>query len=206
MRLPNALWYFVVLIAILLLAVIIPVTLKTRSIARRVICGTNFKGLSVARMYYIKDYDDRLPTENWCDVFIEKKVLTPNLLVCPDSDTIEGESSYAMNENIAGMKLSDVPPDVVLFFETDMGIENGPRNSPITIRRHYEFLNEFENVYDEDTLVYKNRFNQYGGPEDLLLRHMDPGSQSGCNVGYADGHTAFIRAEEIPNLQWTVEE
>ena len=94
---------------------------------------------------------------------------------------------------------------MVLFFETDMGIETGPRSSPITDRRHYEFLNEFGNVYDEDAMVYKDCFNQVGGPEDLLLAH-DRNSNSGCNVTFVDGHTEFVREDDIDDLQWTVDE
>jgi prepilin-type processing-associated H-X9-DG protein len=41
--------------------------------------------------------------------------------------------------------------------------------------------------------------------DDVVQRH-DRHESVGCIVTFADGHTAFIRAEEIPNLQWTVEE
>jgi hypothetical protein len=47
--------------------------------------------------------------------------------------------------------------------------------------------------------------NGVGGLDDVVQRH-DRHESVGCIVTFADGHTAFIRAEEIPNLQWTVEE
>ncbi len=189
----------------MMLAILMPALSNVRHIAQRVVCGTNLKGLSTAMMVYTNDYDEMLPTENWCDLLIEEADVSPRSFICEDSDAIEGESCYAMNKHVAGKKLGDLPPDVVLFFETDMGVGNGPRNAPITIRRHYEFLNEFGNVYDEDAFVYKDRFNQFGGPEDLLLRHVGPGSQSGCNIAYADGHVMFVKEEGIAELRWTAE-
>ncbi|MEN8127621.1 MAG: DUF4190 domain-containing protein [Planctomycetota bacterium] len=187
----------------LLMSILMPAMSRTKTIAQRVVCGTNLKGLSTAMIVYTNDYDDTLPTENWCDLFIEEVDVSPKSFVCPESDAVEGESCYAMNKNIAGMKLGDLPApaNVVLFFETDMGLETGPRSTSIKTRRHYEFLNEFGNVYDQNAMVYKDRFNQFGGPEDLLVRHED-----GCNIAFADGHVEFVKAAHIPDLQWTVEE
>ena len=112
----------------------------------------NLKSLATGMMVYANDYDDMLPTGNWSDLLIVEADNSPKSFVCPDSETIEGESSYAMNIHIAGMKLSDIPPDIVLFFETGMGLESGPRNAPITIRRHYEYYG----YYDERNLVYEH--------------------------------------------------
>ena len=105
----------------LFLAIMMPALSQTRKIAQRVVCGTNLKGLSTAMMVYANDYDDRLPTENWCDLLIEEADVSPKSLICPEADTIEGESSYAMNKHIAGKKLRDLPADIVLFFESDLG-------------------------------------------------------------------------------------
>jgi len=193
-----------IIVTPILMAILMPALSQTKKIAQRVVCGTNLKGLSSAMIVYANDYDDTLPIENWCDLLIEEADVSPKSFICPESDAIEGESSYAINKNIAGMKLTDRPADVVLFFETDMGVENGPRNTSITTRRHYEFLNEFGDVYDENTLVYKDRFNQIGGPEDLLIRHSGRGL-SGCNVAFADGHVEFVTEDRIAELKWTVE-
>ncbi|MHC5140139.1 MAG: DUF4190 domain-containing protein [Planctomycetota bacterium] len=183
----------------MLLAILMPALSRTKVIAQRVVCGTNLKGLSVAMMVYSNDYDGKLPTENWCDLFVEEVDVSPKSFVCPDSDAIEGESCYAMNINIAGHNLDKLPANIVLFFETDMGLENGPRNASIEDRRYtrHEFM---EGYYDKNALVYKDRFNQFGGPEDLLIRHID-----GCNIAFVDGHVEFVQADRIADLQWTVE-
>ena len=124
----------------LLLAILMPALNQTQRIAERVVCGTNLKGLSVAMMVYSNDYDGKLPTENWCDLFIEEVDVSPKSFVCPDSDAIEGESCYAMNINIAGKNLDKLPASVVLFFETDIGVEGGPRTTSIKNRRFFEYL------------------------------------------------------------------
>ncbi len=183
----------------MVLAIMMPALSKAREQATKVVCLNNMRGLSVAMMIYANDYDDTLPTENWCDLLIEQADVSPKSFVCVDSDAIEGESSYAMNKHLAGKKLGDVPANVVLYFETDMGLETGPRDTSIKTRRFFEYYR----VYDEDTLVYKDRFNQFGGPEDLTIRH-DRG-RSGCNIAYADGHTAFENEEGIANLRWTAD-
>lgn len=187
----------------IVLAILMPEMGKVRGVAKRVVCGTNLKGLSTAMVVYTNDYD-KLPSENWCDLLIEEADVTPESFICMNSDAIEGESSYAMNIYIVDMKLDDLPDDIVLFFETNMGVENGPRNTPIQTRRYFEFLNEFGKIHNENSMVYKDRFNQLGGPEDILLRHNES-RPSGCNIVFADGHTEFVPEDGIDDLKWTVE-
>ena len=187
------------LVVPMVLAIMMPALSRTKKIAQRVVCATNLKGLSVTMMVYVNDYDDMLPTENWCDLFIEEVDVSPKSFICSESDTIEGESSYAMNKHIAGKKLNELPINIVLFFETDMGLEDGPQNTSIQTRRYsqHEFM---KGCFDKDSLVYKDRFNQFGGPEDVLIRHKE-----GCNFAFADGHVEFIPKDRIADLQWTVE-
>lgn len=186
--------------------ILMPAMIHTRTIAQRVVCGTNLKAMSTAMMVYANDYDDRLPTENWCDLLLEECDMSPRDFVCPESDAVDGESCYAMNKHVAGKKLSDLPPNMVLFFETELGVETGPRTGSITDRRHYEFLNEFGNVYDKNAKVYKDRFNQLGGPEDIFVTAHTGNNSGGCNVTFVDGHTEFVREEDIDGLQWTPDE
>ena len=195
----------IILIPVLamLLAIMMPALSKVKHVAQRVVCETNLKGLGIAMIVYANDYDEMLPTENWCDLLIEEADVSPKSFICPESDAIEGESSYAMNKNIAGMNLDALPANIVLFFETDKGIESGLRDTSIQSRRYYKFLNEYGGCYNKNAMVYKDRFNQFGGPEDLLFRH-GQGNGLGCNIVFADGYTEFIIEECIVDLQWTV--
>ena len=187
-----------------MLAILMPALSQVRHIAQRVVCGTNLKGLSTAMIVYMNDYDDMLPADHWCDLLIEKADVSPKSFICPDSDAIEGESSYAMNANLLGKHSGKIPPEAVLFFETDKGKGPGPRDTPITARRFNEFLNKHGMGCKPDILVYKGRFNQIGGPSDVLLRHNENG-RPGCNIVFADGHTEFVTEDRIATLKWTAE-
>ncbi len=123
------------------------------------------------------------------------------IFLCQNSDAIKGESSYAMNKYIAGKEMPSLSAKVVLLFGSDKGREAGPRLTSVTTRRHYDNNSIF---YDEKTLVYKERFNQLGGPEDIVFRHEQDG-QRGCNIAFVDGHTEFVTEDHIGDLKWTVE-
>jgi prepilin-type processing-associated H-X9-DG protein len=186
----------------ILLAVLMPALGKVKEYAQSIVCQTNLQGLSAAMAVYVNDHG-KFPPENWCDLLILEDDVSPKSLVCPASGDIEGECSYAMNKNIAGVSGDVVPELMVVFFETNIGLEDGPRNTPIQSRRHYDYLNEGSGGwYPENLQVYRNRWNQYGGPDDLLLSH-DREGRSGCNVVFGDGHAEFVTADRLPSLQWT---
>ncbi|MHC4552733.1 MAG: DUF4190 domain-containing protein, partial [Planctomycetota bacterium] len=201
-----------VVITPMLLAILMPALSQVKRVAQKEVCSVNIKGLSIAMIVYTNDYDEILPTEHWCDFLIEEADVSPKSLVCPASDAVEGECCYAINKYIAGLKMSDLPVDVVLIFETDIGLEPGPRNTPIRARRHYEFFREeierynssSEIYYDESSLVYGDRFNQYGGPEDVAFRHRKDGKPA-CNVVYADGRVETVTEDRMAELKWAVE-
>jgi len=207
MRHKKTIWIYIILIAILVMAASIPVFSFIKKMAQDTLCAANFKALSAAVQVYTNEYD-QLPPENWCDIFVEEWVIYPQYLVCPASGAVRGESSYAMNKNIAGMKYSELPVGVVLFFETDMGLENGFRKTPITQRIHYDAVRASPDyygfVYDEETLVFKDRFNQYGGPEDAAFRHRHDG-KDGCHVMCVGCYMEFVPADRIADLKWTAE-
>ncbi|HOK97144.1 MAG TPA: hypothetical protein PKW71_13580, partial [Anaerohalosphaeraceae bacterium] len=82
---------------------------------------------------------------------------------------------------------------------TSKGFESGVQSESGKIRRQTGLLH-----YDQDGRLRKERFNQMGGPEDLLLRH-DEGAASGCNVAFVDGHVEFVRQDRISKLKWTAQ-
>ena len=53
--------------------------------------------------------------------------------------------------------------------------------------------------------IFESRpgWNQVGGPELLTTEYHDG---EGCNVAFGDGHTEFIRSDEIDGLYWGPEE
>jgi prepilin-type processing-associated H-X9-DG protein len=196
----------IITVPIMLIVFLMPVLSKTSQIAERVVCSTNLKGLGTAIIVYANDYDDMPPTTDmWCDLLITKVDVSPKSFVCPDSDAVEGESSYAMNAALADRRLSDVDSNVVLLFETNKGVSEMGRDESIKKRFFYPYFEERPGTfyYHDPDLVFKDRFNQVGGPDILT---MDNHKGEGCNILFADGHSAFVRSEEIPYLKWNPDE
>jgi hypothetical protein len=80
---------------------------------------------------YADDNNGEYPsTDKWCDLLAKSYMPTmdPDLLICPgaiDKTTQDSnQSSYVLNENMAGMKVSmkrSRSPDAVLLFEGPIG-------------------------------------------------------------------------------------
>lgn len=187
------------------LAILMPALNKTKHIAQRVICGTNLKGVGTALIVYTNDNNKFPPADQWCDLLIQECDVSPKSLICPSSDAIEGESTYAININAAGKDAETLPDYMVLLFETEAGIDSNGRTENIQNRGFFQF---FEKQGDDwlnsikNNKVYPNRWNQSGGPEILsMLYHKG----EGCNVLFADGHSEYVPSNEIPHLRWTAD-
>ena len=179
---------------------IMPTMGRVRPIAKHIVCAINLRGMGTAFIVYANEYNDELPTfENWCDLLIMKADCRPRTFVCSSSGVLEGESSYVLNENVAGMKLSEIPEDVVLLFETSIDQSETERNFSITSRKYFKDNPEWFDHYDESMKVRKSRWNQVGGPEVLTTENHQG---RGCNILFADGHAEFVFVEEIPSLRW----
>jgi prepilin-type processing-associated H-X9-DG protein len=171
-------------------------------------CGTNASGLVKAMMVYSNDDHGRLPAaDKWCDLLVGYDFTAPKQFVCDRSDAREGESSYAINKNLDGKDISNVPGDIVLVFETNYGKEPGGRQERLANCWWYRHLSK----NDEHGLygcrgwkrVYKRRWNQNGGPEILTTENHDG---KGCSVAFVDTHVEFVQTEELGSLKWTVED
>jgi hypothetical protein len=152
-------------------------------------------GLAKALKVYANDGDILPPAEQWCDMLIMVDYTTPKQFVCKESDAIEGESSYAINRNVAGKELARFPDDVVLVFETDFGKEDGRRKGLMKDRAWCQTFPQG----GSNTKVYKNRWNQVGGPEILSTEHH---KGEGCNVAFVDMSVRFVKAGDLAKLKW----
>jgi hypothetical protein len=104
-----------------ILAPIIRPTTRPRSVALRPVCAANLKSLGGAFVVYIADYDTYPPADKWCDLLIDHCNVSPKTFICDHSDCVIGESSYAINTNVAGRRDSELPPDMLVLFETTAG-------------------------------------------------------------------------------------
>jgi prepilin-type processing-associated H-X9-DG protein len=173
---------------------------KRYGIARGVVCGTNVKGLGTAITVLVPDYDGILPSHDWCDRLVEEADVSPKSLRCPLSDSVIGESDYCLNKHAAGKKLSELPADMVLLFESFFVPDPQQAREPIRNRNGFSDLPMMSDIFKGDEEVYLDRWNRVGGPELLTYDRHD-----GCNILFADGHTAFVKLPELSDLRWNIE-
>ncbi|MFB0552918.1 MAG: hypothetical protein ACETWQ_06330 [Phycisphaerae bacterium] len=173
-----------------------------------VMCATNVSALGKAIYMYTSDYDGQYPqADKWCDVLVMNYKVKLEYLVCKGSDAKIGESSYALNKNIAGKNSSEIPQDTVFLFETNFGKNPIGRDGALGDREWYKSLNSLSDRSDlkkhkHSEKVYKLRWNQVGGPE---LLTMENHKGEGCNVVFGDWHVEYMRAERIGELKWDTE-
>lgn len=121
----------------MMLAILMPALARANVVAQRTMCATNLKHLGVAMIVYTKNHNDTYPpAENWQDLLIKNCNVNPKQFCCPASKTQEGQSSYAININVAGKKVSQVPPDTVLLFETTPGANPAGGPEILTTENH----------------------------------------------------------------------
>ena len=174
---------------------------RRHGMPHRVVCGTNLKGLGTALIVYAYDYNDYLPSQDWCDRLIEEVDVSPRSLQCPKADSVEGESDYCLNIYAAGKEMSDLPDDMVLLFESNFIPAQEQIRLPIQERSGFSNLEIMSDIFTGKEKVYLDRWNKVGGPELLAYdRHED-----GCNILFADGHAEFVKLFDLPNLRWNVE-
>jgi peroxiredoxin Q/BCP len=175
--------------------------LSTIKLASRITCGVHMSALGKAILVYANDNSNRFPTpDKWCDLLIDNADAVPKIFICPQSDAAYGESSYAININLSGKKIDEVPVDTVMVFETDLGKEQGKRKELVSSRAFFKFLNLSETEGKQK--VYGGRWNQVGGPKDVALKRHK--RITGSNVLFVDGHVEF--EQSIDGLRWDVNE
>ena len=86
----------------------------------RLVCIKKIKGLGAEITEYAAKHNGYLPiADKWCDLLIEhNKNLSRHSFCCPAS---KGACSYAFNKNLSGARLSDVPEQTVLLYESHEG-------------------------------------------------------------------------------------
>ena len=171
---------------------------RPSEISPRIVCRANLFGISKAIYIYANnDESGRIPTpDRWCDLLIQGNYASEKQFLCPSSDAVRGECSYAINKNMAGKKIiEEIPQDVVLLFETNFGKNPLGRQGLLEDRQCYAFTR-----YDRpETRVYKLRWNQVGGPEILTTENH---KGQGCNILFGDGNVKFVRTKQLGELKW----
>ena len=198
----------IIIVAIFLLVSLILISLPPAGRPDWVMCATNVSGLGKALYLYRSDYDGQYPiADKWCDLLVMNYEVRLESLICKGSDAKIGESSYALNKNIAGKKSSEIPENTVILFETNFGKNPLGRDGTLGDREWYKSLNSLGQREDlkkhkHSEKVYKLRWNQVGGLELLATENH---KRKVYNFLFNDGHVEFVKAEDISELKWGTE-
>jgi prepilin-type processing-associated H-X9-DG protein len=104
----------------IILVILMPALGKVRCSVQTMVCTKNLSSLGKSMLIYTNDYKDMYPpADSWCNLLVTDGNALPDEFICPGSIAVKGESSYAININVAGKKVSEVSPDTVLLFETN---------------------------------------------------------------------------------------
>lgn len=109
-----------ILICIVSVTIITFGVIQIRALFYQVWCARGLEGFGPTMILYANDNDGKYPTsDKWCDLLLQGDYVTKEQFKCPRDQ--KGPCSYAINKNIVGMKLSDVPSDCVVLFESTPG-------------------------------------------------------------------------------------
>ena len=110
-------------------------------------CGDNMVILRNALRDYADERDGQLPpASDWCDVLIKEEGISPQVFVCQNSNTKLGQSSYALNKNVVGMKFRHIPHNTVVLFEATPGWNQVGGPELVTGENHTVLSSEMFNV------------------------------------------------------------
>ena len=193
----NRLFIVFLIFVLITFLVLFPRSCDHPELPPHIICGSRLKGLGVGmHVYANNDEHGKITADKWCDLLIEGRYGRRAIdFVCPSSGGIRGESSYAMNINVADNAVTAMRPDIVLLFETNFGTDPNGRQALLRDRRCFPSLD----YGDPETRVYRLRWNQVGGPEILTTENH---KGKGCNVLFADGFVRFVKTKNLGKLKW----
>jgi prepilin-type processing-associated H-X9-DG protein len=120
-------------LAIIILA-LLPYIPDERQPAKMFICGVNLKHFGAALQLYREQNKIWITHNNWCDAIKPYLACNDNQAYRCPFDKI-GPCSYAMNKNIPA-DVNDLPPDLVLLFESAPGWNRTGGSDDVVTNRH----------------------------------------------------------------------
>ena len=136
--------------------------------------------------------------DKWCDQIMASSDHMLNSLTNLGTDCVPGESLYAFNKAASGMKLDELPDDLVLIFEVEAPENEGERNFPVEKRAFYA---DYEYKSNHTEMVYKDRWNISSGPERILLRP----NLGSATIITAGNRPRRISYDKLHELRWDIE-
>ena len=93
----------------------------------RIICNRFYR-------YAILSKRDFPTTMQWCDNIIAHS--EKDILICAGTENRDIKCSYAINRNVEKYKFKDLPDDLVLFFESNLGWNGIGYKNDVNYRNH----------------------------------------------------------------------
>ncbi|MCK5174238.1 MAG: hypothetical protein KAR47_12670 [Planctomycetes bacterium] len=122
---------------VLALMIFVTVTSIIHTVAFHKTCKKTITKLGKAIMADVRNHDGKISkTGNWCDLLVQDQGAYEGLFICPNIAYVNGVSSYALNENVIGLAISDINPDTVLLFESKQGWNQTGGSELLTLENH----------------------------------------------------------------------
>lgn len=100
-------------------AMLLPALAKAKERAQTITCVNNVKQLGLAVRMYAGDNNDQFPSAaKWCDA-IQTYVQSPKPFQCASDPSLR--CAFAYNRKLDGLKVQDIDPQAVVFFESSSG-------------------------------------------------------------------------------------
>jgi prepilin-type processing-associated H-X9-DG protein len=199
LRLMEFMLVFPCILPIVATAVIMPPMGVIPPYYFKIECSEYLNRIEKETKEFAANHAGRLPGTDWRDELLAQGGLMPKDLCCRGLLKYfkEGESSYAMNNHIMGLTLSELPPDTVLFYETDFAGIDPELSIQIQQRKSYD-IHSFS-TRPATAIVRFGAWSQVGDIEYITASHH---AGLGCNVLFADGHVEFVRKKYFTKLKW----
>ncbi len=162
-------------------------------------CRINLSSLGKAIMLYSNDYNDQYPTsDKWCNLLIQYSEVSRKTFLCKEG--LKKDDKRPRHYVIEPGDELNLPAGLEFLYEDEFGCHHYGKNMC-----HFAMNPDCKLYSPQDTVLLfeaKGGWNQHGGPEILTTEYH---KGKGCYVFFNDGHTEFVRPEDIGKLKWKEE-
>lgn len=191
----------VIAIIAILAAILFPVFARARENARRSSCQSNVKQIMLGFMQYVQDYDEKFTpqytylgtdiprntAESW-NSLLQPYLKSTQIFNCPSRSASDHAVAYNYNDAIGHMDWGGFSPvSAAAIQSVSTTWLTGEWSAPV-----YGSQSRFGGVYPPSLDRVGADLQNPDGRTNLHL--------GGINIGYADGHVKWSKAENLPAI------